>query len=116
MKFILSIILTALLSLVLQLFLPWWTIVIAAFIAGVVIPLGGFRAFLSGLLGVAIVWWVYSLMIDMQTNSILSEKIAVMFHAGSPLILILLCGLLAGVIGGFASLSGKALHGIIKGQ
>lgn len=113
MKFLLSLILTAALSLLLQLFLPWWSVVIAAVLVGAAIPQGGFQSFAGGFFGTAIVWWVYAWMIDMRNQSILSGKIAVLFHLGSPLALILACGLIAGLAGGLAGLTGSEARKMI---
>ncbi len=44
----------------------------------------------------------------MNTASLLSEKIAAMLQIGSPTALILLGGVLAGIVGGFAAASGSA--------
>ncbi len=113
MKFLLSIILTAMLSLLLQLFLPWWSVVIAAALVGTAIQLGRFQSFAGGFLGTAIVWWVYAWIIDMRNQSILSGKIAELFHLGSPLALILVCGLVAGLAGGLAGLTGSEARKMI---
>jgi len=113
MKFLLSIILTAVLSLLLQLFLPWWSIVIAAALVGIIFSLAGIQSFLSGFLGIALVWWIYAWVIDVKNQSILSERIAELFHLGSPALLIIICGLIAGLVGGFAALSGSETKKLI---
>jgi len=113
MKFLISIILTSAVSLLLQLFLPWWSIVIAAALVGMAIPLARFQSFISGFLGIAAVWWVYACIIDVRNQSILSGKIAEIFHLGSPALLILACGLLAGMVGGFAALTGSEARKLI---
>jgi len=84
--------------------------VFAAFIAGAAFSLNGFPSFLSGLLGTAIVWWIYAFIIDMRTESILSVRIAELFLIGSPALLILAGGLVAGILGGFAAVSGWAFR------
>ncbi|MDZ4844991.1 MAG: hypothetical protein SH857_05510 [Chitinophagales bacterium] len=108
MKFLLSIALTAIASLLLQIVLPWWSLALAAFLIGIIVSQSLFFSFLSGLLGTALVWWVYAWFIDMNTASLLSEKIAAMLQIGSPTALILLGGVLAGIVGGFAAASGSA--------
>lgn len=110
MKFLASIAITAIASLLLQLVFPWWSLVIAALIVGVVFPHSGFSSFLSGLLGTAMVWLGYAYWIDVSTGSILSEKIAGIFHLGSPGALLLAGSMAAGIVGGFAALTGNALR------
>jgi hypothetical protein len=52
MKLLVAIILTALLSFIGGLYLPWWSIAIAAFIAVLLVPLASGKAFLAGFGGV----------------------------------------------------------------
>lgn len=107
MKFLISIILTALLSCLLQMFLPWWSLVISAFAIGSLVSQSGLLSFISGFIGSGIVWFIYA---EMMNEPILSEKIAELFHAGSPMTLILIGSLIAAFTGGFAALSGNALR------
>ncbi|GIV33270.1 MAG: hypothetical protein KatS3mg031_0805 [Chitinophagales bacterium] len=113
MKFSIALILAAIISLVLQWFLPWWSLVVAAFLTGFILVLPPWQSFIAGFIGTALVWWVYALIIDIRTQSILSEKIAPLFHLSHPALLILLCGASAGLIGGFALLSGSECRRMI---
>jgi hypothetical protein len=110
MKFILLIVATALLSAAVQMVLPWWSLVIAAALAGALFSLSAIRSFAGGFLGIAAVWWCYAWMIDVQNESLLSQKIATLFHIGSPALLIIASGALAGVIGGLAAVSGSEIR------
>lgn len=110
MKFLLSIALTAATSLMLQTVLPWWSLALAAFLIGIVVSQSLFLSFFSGLLGTAVVWWGYAWLIDMNTASLLSEKIAALLKTGSPALLIFAGGALAGIVGGFAAASGSAMR------
>ena len=56
MKFLVSIILTALLGFAAGLFLPWWGIALAAFVVALLIPQHGGLAWLSGFLGIFLLW------------------------------------------------------------
>ena len=108
MKFLLSIALTAIASLLLQAVLPWWSLALAAFLIGIIVSQSLFLSFLSGLLGTAVVWWGYAWLIDMNTASFLSEKIAALLKIGSPVALIFVGGVLAGIVGGFAAAGGSS--------
>lgn len=114
MKFVIAILLTALATALLQTVMPWWSLILGAFAIGMVVSLPGFQAFFSGLLGTALVWWLYAWIIDVQTDSILSNKIAEVFKVGSPAVLILLGGVLAGIVGGFAAASGTTFRKAMK--
>lgn len=108
MKFLLSIALTAIASLLLQAVLPWWSLALAAFLIGIIVSQSLFLSFLSGFLGTALVWWGYAWMIDINTASLLSEKIAALLQIGSSSALIFAGGVLSGIVGGVAATSGSA--------
>ena len=48
MKFFISIVLIAMLSLAACLYLPWWSIAVAAFIVAAMVPLKPLKAFFAG--------------------------------------------------------------------
>ncbi|MCO6496406.1 MAG: hypothetical protein J5I50_01965 [Chitinophagaceae bacterium] len=111
MKFISSLLLIAILSYVLGLFLPWWTIAIAAFVVCWLIPQKGFASFLSGFLAVFLLWGIMSYMISAANHDILAHRISeLLLKKDNPTMLILVTGLIGGVVAGFAALSGSFAH------
>jgi len=111
MKIIVSIILTALLAFIGGLYLPWWTIAVAAFLVALVIPQFPWKAFISGFLGIFLLWGLIAFWKDMENQGILSSKIAQLFHVGSSSItMIFITAILGALIGGFAALSGAYLR------
>src|SRR5215217_3173092 len=111
MKLFVAIILTALLSFVGGLFLPWWSIAIAAFFVALIIPQFPWKAFISGFLGVFLLWAIIAWWIDSKNQGILSSRIAQLFHVGSSgVMMIFISALIGGLIGGFAALSGSYLR------
>ncbi len=107
MKILFKIILTAALAYLLQYFFPWWTAVIAAFIVVLIVKSSWINDFLSGFLGVGLLWGIMALMIDMQTNSILTSKVAALFSLDNATYLILITGLVGGIAGGLGALCGN---------
>jgi hypothetical protein len=111
MKLIVAIMLTALLSFVGGLYLPWWSIAIAAFVSVLLIPLAGGRAFLAGFGGVFLLWFLLALWIDVKNQHILSKKIAEIFPlGGSSLAIILVTAFIGALVGGLGALSGSYLR------
>ncbi|HEY1870200.1 MAG TPA: hypothetical protein VGG71_04035 [Chitinophagaceae bacterium] len=111
MKLLVAIILTALLSFVGGLYLPWWSIAIAAFISVMLIPMQAGKSFLAGFLGVFILWVLLAWWIDMKNEHILSKKIAEIFPlGGSSFAMILVTAFVGALVGGFAALSGSYLR------
>lgn len=108
MKFISSIIVTALLSYAAGFFFPWWSIAIAAFIVSALIPQKPFIAFLSGFLALFLLWGGLAFFMDMKNEHILSGKIAeILFKTPSGSLLILVTGVVGGLVAGLAALTGS---------
>lgn len=114
MRFVFKIILIAGLCYIFELFLPWWSVVMAAFLVNLWMPGKGFIDFLNGFLGVGLLWLIYALLIDSETSSILSARIAQLFSLPNASFIIALTGLVGGVVGGFAALSGSQFRRIFK--
>jgi hypothetical protein len=66
--------------------------------------------FLSGFLGIFILWGFLSLWIDLKNESILSGKIAQIIPlGGSSVLLILVTAFVGAIVGGFAAMAGSSL-------
>lgn len=111
MKLIVALLLTALISFVAGLYLPWWSIAPAAFIAALLIHQRPGRAFLAGFLGVFLLWAALAWWIDMKNEHYLSHKVAQLLPlGGNSFLLIAVSALLGGLVAGFAALSGSFLR------
>jgi hypothetical protein len=111
MKFLVAILLNALLAFISGLFLPWWSIAITSLLVAVLVHQKAGKAFLSGLLGVFILWGGLALWIDIKNDGVLSKKIAsVLPLGGNSLVLILVTGLIGGLVAGMAAMSGSFLR------
>jgi hypothetical protein len=111
MKFLVAILLTALLAFISGLFLPWWGIAITSLLVAMLVHQKAGKAFLAGLLGVFILWGGLALWIDIKNDGVLSKKIAsVLPLGGNTVYLILLTGLIGGLVGGLSAMSGSFLR------
>lgn len=111
MRFPAAIILIALLSFIAGRYLPWWSIALIAFLVALLIPQTVGRSFLSGFLGIFLLWTILSFWIDIKNDHILSQKIAQIFPlGGSSALLIITTALIGGLVGGFAAMSGGSLR------
>ncbi|MBL0310893.1 MAG: hypothetical protein IPP77_14855 [Bacteroidetes bacterium] len=111
MKFLIAIVLIAVLSFAVQQFFPWWSVAIVAFAVGFVMRQPRREAaFFAGLLSLFLLWTFYSYYLAHANQHLLSEKLAELF---APIIrdkqfrLYILTGAIGGLVGGFASLSGR---------
>ena len=111
MRFILAILLTATLSFLAGLRLEWWSIAAVAFAVALLIPQRLSFAFLSGLIGIFLLWTIIALCFDIPNHGILSHRIAELFKlGGSSILLIFVTALIGGLVGGFAAMAGSSLR------
>jgi len=111
MRILTAAILTALLSFVGGLYLPWWNIAIAAFVSILLVPLASGRAFVAGFAGVFVLWFLLALWIDVKNQHILSRKIAQIFPlGGSSFAIILVTAIIGALVGGLGALSASYLR------
>jgi hypothetical protein len=117
--FILKIVLIAVLSYVLTLFLPWWTFVFPSLLVGFFLQKQSGFNFLSGFLGVALYVVVSCFWIGSKDDFVFAGKVAEIFAGNmgvslSAYTLIGVAALLLGLIGGLASY-GAALIALNEG-
>ncbi len=108
MKFITSITLTALLAYVFGLFttLPWWCFAISSFVISIAIHQTSFKSFLSGFIGLFLLWLSLSFLKDFPNEHILSTKVAqILPLGGSYIAVIFLTGFIGGLVSGLAALA-----------
>ncbi len=110
MSFLKQTLFTIALCFILQYFLPWWTLAIGALAGGYIFGNKGGVAFLSGLIGVGLLWFVTAMTIDIQTQSILTEKVAKIFPTKTPALLFLVTAIIGGLPAAFAALTGALLR------
>ena len=108
MKFITSIIITALLSFAVCLYGPWWCIAIVSFIVAVSIPQKPLMAFLSGFLSLFLLWFFLTAYISYSNENLLAHKISIIIlKTDSPFLLIVVTALIGAFTSAIASLTGS---------
>jgi hypothetical protein len=107
MRFILQLLVIVILSSVFELFLPWWTIAIAAFIGGYFFTTR--MNFLCGFVSIALLWTITSIIIDLSAAAPLTERVAKIFSLNKPLLFVV-TAVIGGLVGGFAAMAGAALR------
>src|SRR5258706_16183662 len=102
MKFIVVLLLTALLGYTAPLYFTWWSFAITSFIIALFIHQRAFAAFLAGFLGMFLLWGIMVMIIDNANAHLLSQKIAqVLPLNGSSIILILITALIGVLVSSF---------------
>lgn len=106
---------TIIIALILSQFLPWWSIMLAAFITGLFISLKKNAVFFVPFLAIALFWMVYAFLLSNSNDFTLARKIAVILPLqGNPYLLIMVTGLLGGIAAGIAGVLGYQFKNLIK--
>ena len=96
------------LGFMLELFLPWWSVAIAAFLGGLFINTR--NNFMAGFLAIGLLWMVKALLIDLSTDSGLADRVARIFMLHNKALLLLVTFIISGLVGGFGAMSGGSLR------
>jgi len=110
MKFILSIVLVALVTYAIGIYgnLPWWSCIVTNLIIAIALPIKPLQSFIAGALGVGALWAGLAFGIDLANNHILSTKVAqILPLGGSYIALIAVTAIVGALLGGLASLTGS---------
>ena len=111
MKFVISFILTALLSFALCLFLPWWSIAIAAFVVAALIPQKPGKAFATGFSALLFLWGGLSFWISFNNDHILAHRVSqLILKIDNPIMLISITASIGALVAGSAALAGSYLR------
>lgn len=112
MKLIIRIIVIGALTYFISPLSVWWTAMIIAFLVCFISHSSGLNAFIAGFLGVGLVWMGHAWNLDVQNESAFSSTIGEMMQLSDPIFLVLISGLVGGIAGAFASLTGTTLRQI----
>lgn len=109
-----KIILTAVLALILQLFLPWWIVSIAAGVVAFFYNQTLWRSFLNGFLGIALLWLVWSVYIYFSGGDILANRLADLLSLPVGWFSLFITAFVGGIVGGFGALTTSALKKVFN--
>ncbi|KYG74180.1 hypothetical protein AWW68_16150 [Roseivirga spongicola] len=114
MKKLSNFILTIILGVILSLFLPWWAVMLAAFLSGAIVRLRNVAAFFVPFGAIALLWIVNAWMLSSANDYTLASKIAVLLPLeGNVVLLILVTGVIGGLAAGIAGLFGNQCRAIM---
>lgn len=97
-----------------MLFFPWWTMVIPCFIAGVIGPDRGVKAFLSGFIGIGLLWLILAGFADWQNNGVMTEKLAGLMQFPGIWTLYVITCIIGSLVGALSCLTGYLILGRSK--
>lgn len=108
MRFPVQILLIIVIGFFVELFFPWWSVAIAAFVGGLL--LNTRMNFLAGFLAIGMLWMVKALITDLSADSDFADRVARIFMLYDTSLLLLVTFILSGLVGGFAAMTGGALR------
>jgi hypothetical protein len=115
MKFLVSIFLIALLGFTFGLYLPWWSVAAAGFTVSFFLYQKPILAFISGFLGIFLLWGALILIRSISNDHILAHRISVfILKQDSPNLLILVSSIIGGITSGMGALCGSLLRNLKK--
>ena len=99
---------TIIAALILSQFLPWWSVMIAAFATSLFFSLKRAAVFIIPFIAIALFWMAYAFWLGNANDFILAKKIAVLLPLkGNAYLLILITGVVGGIAAGIAAVFGK---------
>ena len=111
MRFIISLLVIAILSFVTAQYFPWWVIAVVAFAVSLFVRQKPVPAFVSGFLGVFLLWVILAFFINSANAGILAGRVGELFGMGNnPPTLIIVTGIVGGLVSGFAALTASYLR------
>ncbi|NNL82022.1 MAG: hypothetical protein HKP28_01440 [Winogradskyella sp.] len=110
-----SVTVTLLLAIGLALFLPWWSVMVAAFISALLVPLKKAAVFVVPFFTILIFWAIYAYVLGSSNDFILAKKVASLLPLnGNAYLLILVASILGGLAAGLASMLAHQTKSMIK--
>ncbi|UCS93262.1 hypothetical protein KZP23_21855 [Echinicola marina] len=114
MKFVIYIIVYALITMVLGHFLGYWLMMVVWGILGATLGGEGSLAFFSAAIGVGLAWFGQSIWISLGTGSPLPEMMGEIMQLGGRGVVMTLTGLIGFLIGGFSALTGNRFRKLFE--
>lgn len=109
MKFLATLILTAGLAWLLGLWLPYWSLSLAAMLVGFLIHPGELKALLAGLVAGALLWGGLAFVADVDNGHILSTRVASIFGTSS-VIMVVITATLGALLSGLGTWLGDRIR------
>lgn len=103
---LLTFIITLFLSAILQIFMPWWSIALAALVAGFLSQTTPWRTFLSGAVAIGVLWLGFILAISLLGSTAILPKLTELAGLPHPFFLYVLTVGIGALTAGMAALSG----------
>lgn len=99
-----------------QIWLPWWILMLASALSAILFLSNALKAFSVAFLVIFLEWLVYAYWLNSKNEFIMADKIAQLFKLESALVLMLISSAIAGLAAAFSAASGALLRSLIEGK
>ena len=110
MKFLISMLLVFGLGFAVNIFLPWWAVVVLSFFVAGILNRYKILAFIAAFVGAFLLWAGHAFILD--SDALLSSRLAEIFSMPTGAAMFALTGLVAALPSGFAGVAGSFLFDI----
>src|SRR5688500_991070 len=115
-KFLITILLSAFLAFAFGMYLPWWIVALAPFLVSALIAQKPLAAFLSGFIGLFVLWLFLTISINSANGGVLAPKISQIMGLGeSGTMLILITSVVGAIVGGLGALTASLFIRMLPG-
>ncbi|MEX0812294.1 MAG: hypothetical protein WD048_08760 [Chitinophagales bacterium] len=97
-----------------QLWLPWWIIMLIAFVSGSLFLGNALKAFIIAFFVITLEWLVLAYLINQKNDFILAQKMTELFQLNNVHLLLIVSAVIAGIAAAFSAASGALLRGIVR--
>ena len=111
-----NIILIFTLSLLAEMFLPWWSVALVAFAIGFFHSVNGWKTFGAGFAGIGLLWLTTAGYLYYRSNGLLTVKIAQLIHLPPFPSILILTVIWGGLVGGVSAVAGFYLRLLLSGE
>ncbi|MBX7126254.1 MAG: hypothetical protein K1X47_11215 [Cyclobacteriaceae bacterium] len=109
MHFLKQTVITVVICLILQAFLPWWTMIVGAAFVGRWQGIGAVSSFGAGFVATGFIWLLAVVYMDSSSQALVATRLEGILGAGNPFLIMTVTTLIGGFTGGFAALTGWSL-------
>ncbi len=114
MKFIIKLIIIVVVAMIFQPLVPWWSVMVIAFLVSWLIPSSGLSSFFSGFIGIGALWFWKAWQISDDSESELVNHITALFNLADPVQLLLVTALAGAISAGFGGLTGHTFKKLFQ--
>ena len=106
MRFLLSFLIIAIITFLVGMVAPWWSVALVAAVVAAIAGVNGWQGFFSAFLAVFVVWLGYAFVQDVANDSILSTRMGALIGDIGTIGILILSAIIGALAAGFGGMTG----------